>query len=126
MLHPAHFREMRGGWVYIMTNAPYGTLYIGVTASLPARILQHQKAKGSRFCRENGLDRLVYCERYERIDEAIAREKAMKAWHRRWKTKLIEKANPGWHDLSQHLLEASFCAEAVPRSHGPQPSLGRR
>jgi putative endonuclease len=101
-------KAMRGGWVYIMTNAPYGTLYVGVTANLPARILQRRRGTGSKFCREHGLTRLVYCEPYERIDDAIRREKAMKAWQRRWKTKLIEQANPGWEDLSKHLLEASF------------------
>jgi len=51
---------------------------------------------------------LAYVEPYERIDDAIRREKAMKAWQRRWKTKLVEQANPAWDDLSEHLLEASF------------------
>jgi putative endonuclease len=99
---------MRGGWVYIMTNAPYGTLYIGVTANLPVLHDPRRQGKGSKFCRENGLTRLVYCEPYESIDDAIRREKAMKAWQRRWKTRLIEQANPKWEDLSKHLLEASF------------------
>jgi putative endonuclease len=99
---------MRGGWVYVMTNAPYGTLYIGVTANLPARVDQHRTGKGSLFCRKHGLTRLVYCEHYERIDDAIAREKAMKAWQRRWKTRLIEEANPRWDDLYEHVLGASF------------------
>ena len=99
---------MRGGWVYIMTNAPFGTLYLGVTADLPARVEQHRTGKGSRFCKRYGLTRLVYCEPYERIEEAIAREKAMKAWQRSWKTRLIEEANPEWADLYEHLLGASF------------------
>ncbi|HEY7810715.1 MAG TPA: GIY-YIG nuclease family protein [Allosphingosinicella sp.] len=99
---------MKGGWVYIMTNAPHGTLYIGVTANLPARIAQHREGTGSAFCREEGLTRLVYCEHFERIEEAIAREKAMKAWHRRWKTNLINRNNPEWKDLFEHILEASF------------------
>ena len=64
--------------------------------------------KGSSFCSEHGLTRLVYCEHYERIEDAIAREKAMKAWQRRWKTKLIEKANPKWADLFKHAIEGSF------------------
>ena len=94
---------MKPGWVYIMTNAPYGTLYVGVTANLAARILQHRGGKGSAFCRKYALTRLVYVEPYPRIDEAIAREKAMKEWHRRWKTKLIEAANPAWEDLFEKL-----------------------
>ena len=99
---------MAGGWVYIMTNAPYGTLYIGVTADLAARIFQHREGTGSDFCRRYGLTRLVYCEPYERIDDAIAREKAMKAWKREWKVRRIEDANPEWDDLFGHIIDASF------------------
>ena len=99
---------MKGGWVYIMTNAPYGTLYIGVTANLPARIVQHRSGEGSAFCRRHGLTRLVHCEFYERIEDAIAREKAMKAWKRQWKIELIEEANPQWEDLFEHIIQASF------------------
>lgn len=49
-----------GRWVYIMPNKRGGVLYIGVTADLPARIMQHKQGKGSAFCRRYGLDRLVY------------------------------------------------------------------
>ncbi|MGQ0660741.1 GIY-YIG nuclease family protein [Sphingosinicella sp.] len=98
----------KGGWVYIMTNAPHGTLYIGVTADLPFRIAQHRAGKGSDFCSRYGLTRLVYCEHCERIEDAIAREKAMKAWKRQWKIRRIEEANPKWEDLFDHMLEASF------------------
>ena len=90
---------MRGGWVYIMTNKPFGTLYIGVTSSLAARVAQHRDGTGSQFCRQHRLHRLVYAECHERIDEAIAREKAMKAWKRNWKLRLIMEGNPDWHDL---------------------------
>lgn len=90
---------MREGWVYIITNAPFGTLYIGVTSDLGARVWQHRNGEGSAFCRRYGLTRLVYCEHFERIDEAIAREKAMKAWKRAWKTRQIEGMNPSWDDL---------------------------
>ena len=94
---------MKRGWVYIMTNAPFGTLYIGVTANLTARVDQHRRGAGSAFCKEHGLTRLVYVEEYEHIYDVIAREKAMKAWQRRWKTRLIEQQNPGWNDLFEHL-----------------------
>ena len=87
-----------------MTDAPFGTLYIGVTSDLARRVWQHRNRGGSAFCRRYGLTRLVYCEQYERIDEAIAREKAMKAWHRRWKTRLIEWMNPSWEDLFEHII----------------------
>ena len=90
---------MAGGHVYIMTNAPSGTLYIGVTADIAARVTQHREGTGSEFCKRHGLTRLVYIEHHERIDEAIAREKALKAWKRAWKLDLIGKANPHWSDL---------------------------
>ena len=90
---------MRGGFVYIMTNGPHGTLYIGVTADIAARVYQHREGTGSLFCRKHGLTRLVYVENYPTIDEAIAREKAMTRWKRQWKLRLIRKANPNWDDL---------------------------
>ena len=92
-----------GGWVNIMTNKRDGVLYIGITADLPARVWQHKSGTGSAFCRRYGLDRLVYAEQHCDIRDAIVREKAMKAWKRAWKVELIEKANPAWSDLSEHL-----------------------
>ena len=92
-----------GGWVYIMTNKHDGVLYIGVTADLPARVMQHRTGKGSAFCRRYGLDRLVYAEPYSDIHDAIVREKAMKAWKRAWKIELIENSNPDWGDLFERL-----------------------
>jgi putative endonuclease len=90
---------MRGGWTYIMTNRPHGVLYIGVTANLPGRVWQHRNGEGSKFCRRYKLTRLVLAEQHESIEDAIAREKAMKAWRRDWKIELIEQANPQWLDL---------------------------
>ena len=92
-----------GGWVYIMSNKRDGVLYIGVTSDIAERIHQHRTGHGSKFCRRYGLDRLVYAEQHESIVDAIAREKAMKAWRRAWKIELIEGANQEWRDLSGDL-----------------------
>lgn len=89
---------MKPGWVYILTNAPNGTLYIGVTSDLASRMVQHRSGQGSAFCRRYGLTRLVYVEPHMRIDDAISREKAIKAWKRKWKIELIERDNPNWYD----------------------------
>ena len=86
-------------WVYIMSNRRDGVLYIGVTADLSRRIVQHREGKGSAFCRRYGLTRLVYAEEHDSIGDAIAREKAMKAWKRAWKIELVEGVNPEWDDL---------------------------
>jgi len=90
---------MKGGYVYIMTNQPSGTLYIGVTADIAARITQHREGTGSDFCQRHGLKRLVHVEWHDRIEDAIVREKALKAWKRSWKLNLIGRTNPDWTDL---------------------------
>ncbi len=91
-------------WVYIMSNRKDGVLYIGVTADLSRRIVQHREGKGSAFCRRYGLTRLVYAEKHDSIEDAIAREKAMKAWKRAWKIELIEGVIPAWDDLFDVVL----------------------
>ena len=88
-----------GGWTYILTNRVHGVLYIGVTADIDRRMAEHRSGLGSSFCRRYGLDRLVLAEPHSTIEEAIAREKQLKRWHRRWKIELIEAANPEWQDL---------------------------
>lgn len=89
----------RGGWVYIMTNRPNGTLNLGVTSDLRRRIWEHRSGIGNGFTSRYGLKRLVWMERHETITGAIQREKTMKHWPRTWKVRLIMASNPGWDDL---------------------------
>ncbi|HEX7873725.1 MAG TPA: GIY-YIG nuclease family protein [Sphingobium sp.] len=89
----------RRSWTYIMTNKVRGVLYVGVTTGLAERVDQHKRGAGSDFCRKYNLHRLVLAEEHGRIDDAIAREKALKAWKREWKIGLIEESNPEWADL---------------------------
>jgi len=86
--------------VYMMTNQAYGTLYIGVTANLPARVQQHREGDIKGFTQKYHLDRLVWFEQHESIIVAIQREKSIKKYKRDWKINLIERDNPGWHDLA--------------------------
>jgi putative endonuclease len=90
---------MRGGWVYILASRYRGTLYIGVTANIAARAYQHKTGTGADFTRKYGVTLLVYAEQHATIEEAIAREKALKKWKRDWKFRLIEEGNPDWLDL---------------------------
>jgi len=89
----------KGGWVYIMANRHRGGLYIGVTADLVRRVYRHREATGSSHVADFGKTRLVYAERHEEIEPAIAREKLVKKWKRDWKFALIEADNPDWRDL---------------------------
>jgi putative endonuclease len=93
-------REMKGGWVYIMTNRNDGTLYVGVTNDIARRVWEHRQGGGSVFTSRYKLYRLVLMERYEEIETAIHREKRLKHLPRWVKVELIEEQNPGWADLS--------------------------
>jgi putative endonuclease len=90
---------MRGGWVYIMTNKPYGTLYIGVTSDLRRRAYEHRIGAVEGFTKRYGLTRLIHAEQYDDIRLAIQREKSLKRWRRSWKLELIAASNSGWADL---------------------------
>ena len=95
-----------GGWVYMLASKRNGTLYTSVTADLTPRMTQHRRKRGSKFAAKYSADLLVHAEHFERIEEAIAREKAIKKWRRRWKLALIEKGNPDWNDLFEHIIGA--------------------
>ena len=89
---------MRGGWVYVLANRYRGTIYVGVTANIRARIWQH-RTQPEGFVARYGVQKLVHIEGYSTIEEAIAREKALKKWRREWKIDLIERDNPDWNDV---------------------------
>ena len=90
-------------YVYILASGQHGTLYIGVTNNLRARLELHRAGRGSRFVQQYKVYRLVHVETFATALEAIAREKQLKNWQRRWKIRLIEENNLDWDDLS-HLL----------------------
>jgi putative endonuclease len=90
-------------YVYILASGRHGTLYIGVFNNFRTRLEQHRSGRGSEFVRKYGVYRLVHVEEFASPQDAIAREKQLKNWHRDWKIRLIEEDNPDWSDLS-HLL----------------------
>jgi putative endonuclease len=90
---------MQGGWVYIVTDRPYGTLYVGVTNDIIRRAWEHREGVLGGFTKRYGLKRLVFAEPHEEILRAIQREKNIKHWPRTWKLDLIVGSNPGWDDL---------------------------
>jgi len=90
---------MPQGFVDILASKRNGTLYIGATNNLAARIHAHREGRGSDFTRKYGVKLLVWYETYDMVTDAIQRETALKRWKRDWKLQLIEKSNPGWEDL---------------------------
>ena len=90
--------------VYIMASQVRGTLYVGVTSDLIARVWQHKNNLLQGFTQQYGVHTLVYFEQYATMYEAISREKQLKAGSRAKKVALIETANPDWTDLYPGLL----------------------
>ena len=102
-IHAFKHPVMREAWVYIMTNRPNGTLYVGVTTNLLRRTWEHREGAIEGFTKQYGLKRLVYYERHESIVLAIQREKNLKHWQRAWKVRRILDHNSGWVDLYESL-----------------------
>ena len=95
---------MRKGYVYILCNKRYGTLYVGVTSNLPERLHTRRLGTASGFTKKYGLTRLVYCEVHDLVTDAIQRETNLKKRKRDWKIELIEKMNPEWKELDTTLI----------------------
>ncbi len=85
--------------VYIMANKRNGTLYTGVTSSLPQRAWQHREGVADGFMQRYGCKMLVWFEMAPDMESAILREKQIKGGSRARKLALIEAGNPDWRDL---------------------------
>lgn len=90
---------MKQPCVYLLASKWRGTLYVGVTSDLLMRIWQHKSDSAEGFTKKHGVHDLVWFEQHATMESAILREKAIKAWQRNWKIRLIEESNPKWIDL---------------------------
>lgn len=91
-------------WIYILCSKPKGTLYVGFTGDLSRRLYEHKNKLIEGFTQKHDINRIVYAESFQYVDQAIQREKCLKRWKRDWKIKLIEEHNPDWHDLYDTLI----------------------
>ena len=122
--------ELRG-IVYIMSNRHNTTLYIGVTRNLRRRVAEHKMHINQGFTNKYNVDKLVYYEVYDRLEDGVRREKQLKNWQRAWKEKLISDLNPKWRDLAedvgvdteyiQAVKEAYEYGQYVPGDSGSSP-----
>lgn len=91
-------------FVYINTNKTHKVFYTGVTNNLLNRNHQHKSQENKlSFTAKYNINKLVYCETFNDIRDAIAREKQIKGGSRKAKINLIIKLNPAWKDLSLDL-----------------------
>jgi len=95
---------MKQGYIYIMTNKPNGTLYVGVTSDILKRVYEHKNSLVDGFTKRYNLKTLVYFELFDSIEDAIVREKQLKGGSRAKKVALIEAANPTWRELYDEIL----------------------
>ena len=86
-------------YVYILTNKPNGTLYVGFSNDLARRAYEHREGIIPGFTKKYGLKTLVYFETFDDVNTALQREKSLKRWKRAWKIALIEEHNPLWVNL---------------------------
>ena len=103
-------------YVYILASRSR-TFYIGVTNNLRRRVLEHREGIANTFTAKYKIHRLVYYERFEYINNAIAREKYLKHFTREEKITLIESTNPTWEDLAADAFFHSLSAKL----HNPKP-----
>lgn len=90
---------MKQPCVYILASRKHGTLYIGVTSNVIKRVWEHREGLVKGFTEDYDVHKLIYFEQFERMEDAIVREKQLKKWNRDWKINLIEANNPEWVDL---------------------------
>ena len=90
--------------IYILTNKNNGVLYTGVTSNLFKRVSQHKNKLMSGFTSKYNVTKLVYCEEFETMPEAITREKQIKGGSRQKKLDLINSKNPEWKDLYEEFF----------------------
>ena len=95
---------MKQPCAYMLASRRNGTIYVGVTADVIARVSQHRAGTADGFTKQHAVTRLVWFELHETMAQAISREKALKEWRRVWKVELIEGSNPYWLDLYPALL----------------------
>lgn len=87
-------------YTYILTNHKGKTLYIGSTSDIHRRISEHRRGiYENSFTQRYRINRLIYYECFNTLDEARIREAQIKECSRTKKVRLIEKVNPLWQEL---------------------------
>jgi putative endonuclease len=112
-------RFQRCYFVYILASLR-GALYIGLTADMRQRMIQHKSGTFDGFTKKYKVDRLMYLETYADSQVAAAREQQIKKFRREKKIALFAESNPGWKDLIPELFQTI----GIPR-YAPPPRENR-
>ena len=96
--------QEKKSYVYLMANKSNSVIYTGVTSDLIKRVYEHKNKLVEGFTKKYNVTKLVYFEVFEDIENAIAREKQIKAGSRDKKIELIIEANPDYNDLYDDIV----------------------
>jgi len=92
--------NLNNAYIYILSNKNRTVLYIGITNDLERRMAEHKSGTGSAFTKKYNISELLYYEVFDKIIDAIKREKQLKEWKREWKFELIKTMNSELLDLA--------------------------
>ena len=98
---------MPSGFMYILECSD-GSYYTGSTVDINQRFFQHQSGEGANYTKDRLPVKLVYCEEYDRIDEAFYREKQVQGWSHDKKKALIEGRFNDIHSLAECRNESHY------------------
>ncbi len=96
--------------VYIMANKYNNVLYTGLTGNINKRVFEHKNKIFDGFTKKYNVDKLVYFEKIDSLDNAINREKQIKSGSRQKKIDLINNINKEWKDLSGYISGDCFAS----------------
>lgn len=113
---------MSKGWMYIL-ECSNGAYYTGSTNNLELRMRQHQNGEGANFTKKHLPVKLVYCEEFQRVDEAFYREKQVQGWSRKKKQALIGGFVDNLHYLAECKNETHFSNVPFDYAQGTKGSL---
>jgi putative endonuclease len=110
-------------FVYIMASKSR-RIYTGVTNNIERRAAQHKSGEIKGFTQRYRINRLVYYEVFQYVENAIRREKEIKGWDRAKRVALIEGENPTWDDLAEDWGKAIELLKPVlvPARADPSPA----
>ncbi|MFN0031642.1 MAG: GIY-YIG nuclease family protein [Flavobacteriales bacterium] len=97
----------RSYFTYMLTNKNKTVLYVGMTNSLDARLVEHYKgaiARKKSFTARYNCYYCVWFEAFATPRGAIKKEDALKRLSRRAKNEIISTANPDWKFLNEEIL----------------------
>ena len=98
------------------------TLYTGTARDIEKQEWEHQHGQGAYYTKQRLPVKFVYCEEYERIHEALYREKQIQRWTREKKTALIEGRMEGLPLSAKNIFIKTYMSSVPVRS---QTELGK-